>query len=124
MHRAKGRKYRHCQRPIWVDGFISSEKIRESLKVSDWQRAQELVRKWEIESRRPERPLRKSLSACWADFLVDIVARMLHESTIRRYKLLQRQMESYAENRGLVFMKHASFRTSNIGRETRFCSTE
>ena len=124
MHRAKGRKYRHCQRPIWVDGFISSEKIRESLKVSDWQRAQELVRKWEIESRRPERPLRKSLSACWADFLVDIVARMLHESTIRRYKLLQRQMESYAENRGLVFMKHASSRASNIGRETRFCSTE
>jgi integrase/recombinase XerD len=103
-HRAKGRKYRHCQCPIWADGFLAGKEIRESLKVCDWQRAQELVREWEIESRRPERPLRKLLSESWADFLVDIRARMLHESTIRKYKILQRQMETYAENRGLVFV--------------------
>jgi len=29
---------------------------------------------------------------------------MLHESTIRKYKILQSQMETYAENRGLVFV--------------------
>jgi hypothetical protein len=50
-HRAKGRKHRHCQCPIWVDGFLSSKEIRESLKLRDWQKALERVREWEIEDR-------------------------------------------------------------------------
>ncbi len=36
---ARGRKYRHCQCPIWVDGAIGGNEIRESLKLRDWQRA-------------------------------------------------------------------------------------
>ncbi len=55
-HQPKGRKHRHCQCPIWVDGFLSGREIRESLKVRDWQRAQEIVREWEIEGRRGARP--------------------------------------------------------------------
>lgn len=53
-HRAKGRKHRHCQCPIWVDGFLSGQEIRESLKVRDWQQAQEGVSQWEIEDRRTQ----------------------------------------------------------------------
>src|SRR6266849_797243 len=103
-HRAKGRKHRHCQCPIWVDGFLSGKEVRESLKVRDWQRAQEVVREWEIESRPPERSTRKSLSDCWTEFLVDVEARKLHESTIRKYRLLQKQMKQYAHNGGLMFL--------------------
>ena len=40
--RAKGRKYRHCQCPIWVDGTLGRKELRESLKLRDWQRAQDL----------------------------------------------------------------------------------
>jgi hypothetical protein len=58
-HRAKGRKHRHCQCPIWVDGFLSGQEIRESLKVRDWQRAHEVVREWEIEDRRTQRMLKR-----------------------------------------------------------------
>src|SRR5258708_10613719 len=103
-HRAKGRKHRHCQCPIWVDGFLSGQEIRESIKVRDWQRAQEVVREWEIEDRRGSRPVHRLLCDCWQEFLVDIEARKLHESTIRKYKLLRRQMQEYAEQNGLSFI--------------------
>ena len=31
--RAKGRKHRHCQCPIWVDGALGGKEMRESLKA-------------------------------------------------------------------------------------------
>src|SRR5437773_12509564 len=31
--RANGRKYRHCQCPIWVDGTLGGKEVRESLKT-------------------------------------------------------------------------------------------
>jgi hypothetical protein len=86
-HRAKGRKHRHCQCPIWVDGYLSGTEVRESLRVRDWQQAQEIIRGWEIEDRRTSRPMRKTLSDCWQELLVDIEARKLHESTIRKYSV-------------------------------------
>jgi hypothetical protein len=51
QHRAKGRKHRHCQCPIWVDGIVGGKEMRESLNVRDWQRAQEIIRGWEVEDR-------------------------------------------------------------------------
>ena len=103
-HRAKGRKYRHCQCPIWVDGSLAGKELRESLKVRDWKRASEIVREWEVEDRRNSRPARKPLSDCWQEFLIDIEARKLHESTIRKYKLLRQQMEEHAVQNGLHFI--------------------
>ena len=117
-HRAKGRKHRHCQCPIWVDGFLSGKEIRESLKVQDWRRAQDIIREWEAEDRRNSRPARKSLSECWQAFLADLEARKLHASTTGKYKLLRRQMEAHAENNGLGFIDEfqlssvSSFRAS------------
>src|SRR5215472_3391585 len=92
-HRSKGRKHRHCQCPIWVDGSLSGKELRESLKLRDWQKALERIREWEIEDRRNSRPARKPLSDCWQEFPIDVEARKLHDSTIRKYKLLRRQME-------------------------------
>lgn len=66
--------------------------------------AERLVREWEIEDRRSSRPPRKSLGECWRESLIDIAARRLHESTTRKYKLIQRQMQEYAGNRGLQFI--------------------
>ena len=40
-HRDEGRKYRRCRCPIWVDGFLNGDEIRESLKLRDWKRAQD-----------------------------------------------------------------------------------
>jgi integrase/recombinase XerD len=100
-HRDKGRVHRHCQCPIWVDGFLGGKELRESLRLRDWQRAQEMIREWEAEDRRISQPARKSTGQAWEEFLADIAARKLNDSTIRKYKLLKRQMEDFAQRCGL-----------------------
>jgi integrase/recombinase XerD len=103
-HKAEGRKYRHCQCPIWTDGILAGAEIRESLKMRDWQRAQEKIRLWEAQDRRTVEPEAKTMEAAWTEFLADIEARKLAESTIRKYKLLKRQMEEFAKGRGFRFL--------------------
>src|SRR5712692_9113082 len=99
--RDEGRSYRNCRCPIWVDGILGGAEIRESLKVRDWQRAQEMIREWEIENHRTSQLTRKSTQEAWKEFLADIEARKLKDSTARKYKLLNRQMEKFAQRRGL-----------------------
>src|SRR5258708_7306534 len=99
--RDEGRSYRNCRCPIWVDGILGGAEIRESLKVRDWQRAQEIIREWEIENRRTSQLTRKSMQEAWKEFLADIEARKLNDSTARKYKVLNRQMEEFAQRRGL-----------------------
>jgi integrase/recombinase XerD len=103
-HRRDGRKYRRCECIIWVDGVLEGEEIRESLRQRNWQRAQETIRKWETEGRRTSRTERKTLVDAWQEFLADVDARKLHDSTIRKYKLLNRQMDAYAQRVGFRFL--------------------
>src|SRR6185437_405545 len=110
--RTKGRKHRHCQCPIWVDGFLGGKEMRESLKLRDWQRAQDLIREWEADDRRVSHPTRKSTEESWKEFLTDIEARKLNDSTVRKYALLKRQMEDFAQRRGLRLL--ADFDLSKV----------
>ena len=103
-HRAKGRKHRHCWCPIWVDGILGGKELRESLKVRDWQRAQEMIREWEAKDRQILPLERKTVAGCWEEFVADVEARKLHDSTIRKYNALKRQMEEYAKKKGFLFM--------------------
>lgn len=111
--RDEGRSYRNCMCPIWVDGTLGGVEIRESLKVRDWQRAQGMIREWEAEDRRISQPAQMSTEGAWKEFLADLEARKLHESTVRKYKLLRRQMEAFAQGRGLCFL--AGFDLSSVG---------
>jgi integrase/recombinase XerD len=117
-HRGHGRRYRHCQCPIYVDGFLAGKEIRESLKTKNWQLAQDKVREWEAEDRKTVEQQPKTLEAAWKEFIADLKARQLHESTLRKYKLLERQMEEIARDRGLRYLQEfdlpqlSQFRTS------------
>ncbi len=102
-HRQKGREYRHCECPIWIDGFLGGKEIRQSTKVRGWQRAQELVREWEAEDQLTSTE-RKTIEDAWRDFLADLDSRHLHASTIQKYRLLDRRMKSFAASRGLRFL--------------------
>ena len=46
----------------------------------------------------------KPLAEAWTDFLADLDARCLAESTVRKYKLLRRQIEEFARKKGLRFL--------------------
>lgn len=57
---------------------MGGKELRESMKVRDWQRAQEIVREWEANDQRYAKPERKTLKDAWADYDADIQARKLH----------------------------------------------
>jgi integrase/recombinase XerD len=103
-HRTEGRAYRRCQCPIWVDGMLAAKEVRKSLRMRDWQRAQEHVRDWEARAQRPVELAVKTIDAAWKEFLADLEARKLVDSTVRKYKLLNRQMEEFAARRGFTLL--------------------
>jgi len=94
--RMEGRDYRRCLCPIWVDGSLNGIEMRKSLRLRDWQRAQELVRKWEAEGQRVEKPKPLSVKEACDKFLVDAEARNLREPTLYKYRLLFRQFQEFA----------------------------
>jgi integrase len=87
-----------------VDGILGRTEIRESLKLRDWQRAHEMIRKWEAEGQCEAEKQAKTIDEAWKEFLADLSARKLADSTIRKYKLLNRQMEDFAKASGFRFL--------------------
>jgi site-specific recombinase XerD len=104
-HCSDGRKYRRCRCPIWADGFIGREEVRKTLNTRDWEKAQGIIREWEAEGQEPPEPEAISVGHAWEQFLADAEARNLRESTVYKYKLLSRQMETFATDNGLRFLR-------------------
>ncbi len=118
-HRAKGRKHRHCQCPIWVDGFLSGKEIRESLKLRDWQKALERVREWEIEDRRIQKQqTRLTMVTAHQKFMADAEARKLNQATLYKYRLLFRHLDKFAESSKLEFLDQLDLDTLATFRAT------
>jgi len=104
-HRPQGRKYRHCQCSIWIDGILAGAEIRESLKIRDWQRASEIVREWEANGRRTiEQPDPMTVKDACDKFIADGEARGLRNTTLYKYRLLFRQLQDFAKTKGLRFL--------------------
>ena len=117
--RAKGRKYRHCQCPVWVDGSLGGKQIRESLKVRDWQRAQEMIREWEAEDRRTRQQERQvTIKDAHEKFMADAVARKLNDSTLYKYRLLFRQLDGFAVTYKVQFLTQLDLDTLATFRAT------
>jgi integrase/recombinase XerD len=92
-----------CKCPIWVSGTKDGIRIREALKLRDWNRAQELVREWDVEGKRPKKNTRATIEEWRDQFLQDATARNLRDGTQRLYKLLFRQIIDFASERGIRF---------------------
>ena len=99
--KAQGRGYRRCLCPIWVDGWLNGVDMRKSLRLRDWQRAQELIREWEAEGERIEKPKPLTVKEACEKFLADAEARNLREPTLYKYRLLFRQLQEFAALHGL-----------------------
>src|SRR5713226_2946509 len=117
--RAKGRKYRHCQCPIWVDGTLGATEIRETLRICDWSRAQDLIREWEAENRRIVRQEHQvTIKDAHAKFTSDAEARKLNDATLYKYHLLFRHLDGFAEMYKLQFLKQLDLDTLATFRAT------
>ena len=71
---------------------------------TDWQAAHQLVREWEAEVRREERPKPIGAKDACDKFLSDAEARGLREPTLYKYRLLFRQFQEFASVHGLASM--------------------
>ncbi|MGC9997195.1 MAG: site-specific integrase [Terriglobia bacterium] len=106
-HRIEGRKYRRCHCPIWADGFIAREEIRETLKTRNWEEAQQKIRDWEAERSKPQEPTdnRLTVDAACEKYLADGRSRQLGTAAIYKYSLLTRQIKAFAVERGVRFLE-------------------
>ena len=119
-HRSKGRSFKKCFCSVWVDGRIGGIEVHKSLRTHDWEKAQQIVRGWEAAGNHcpvaPPEPI--TLDLALQTFIADLNARRLHISTIRKYKLLERETRAFANERGLLFLKQL-----DVSRLTEFRTT-
>lgn len=116
-HRRAQRSYRRCGCPIWLDASVKGRRVNKSLRVADWNTAQELARKLlagEVMIAPVKEPelapptcKTESLSVvtAWERFIAQAKARQLNAATIYKYDLLRRRMEDFAQRRGIQLLK-------------------
>jgi hypothetical protein len=104
-HRHEGRKYRRCRCPIWVDGFLHGVEIREALDLRDWEKAQQRIREWEAAGTSTVEAEEPTIEHACRAFENDARARELREPTLKKYRVLFRQLQAFAHVEGLRFIK-------------------
>jgi integrase/recombinase XerD len=95
---------RKCNCKFWVGGVLAGREVRLSLDTRDSKKANEKVHEWEAKERVIERGAAVTLDDAWISLLADLEARKLSHQTIRKYKLLERQMKAYGKERGLTML--------------------
>jgi integrase/recombinase XerD len=119
-HRAEGRKYRRCRCPIWADGFLGANEIRESLELRDWEKAQQRIREWEAEGIHVVPDANDAItvmSAC-ETFEHDAKARGLENSTMKKYTALFKQLKTYSSERGIRFLEQLNLDELRLFRQS------
>ena len=119
-HRPLGRKYRRCHCPIWVQGTLAGCEIRESLGTCNWQKANDIVRQWEAAGHTGEEKKQglPSIEEGCEKFILDAQARGLKEATLYKYRLLFRQLQTFAQNKGIRFFEQLSIEVLREFRES------
>ncbi|HSR06048.1 MAG TPA: tyrosine-type recombinase/integrase [Bryobacteraceae bacterium] len=117
-HKQAGRKYRRCRCPIWADGFLGNVEIRESLELRDWEKAQQKIREWEAEGMPTVDAQELSIEHACEAFEKDAVARGLREATLKKYRVLFKQLHSFARAHRLSHVKQFDLLTLRKFRES------
>jgi hypothetical protein len=90
-----------CKCPIWVTGTDKDGKfLREALNIRDWNRANELVRKWDVEGSRPTRVERVTIDDVLPQCLVTQIGcfGLLNKPLLPN---LFRQIQDFARDKGI-----------------------
>jgi integrase len=96
-----------------VDGFLDGLEIRKALRdpdrhdsVRDWQEAQNIVREWEAENKITQGPEAGPITVKQGSekFIADAEARHLRSPSLYKYRLLFRQLQDFADQRGFRYL--------------------
>jgi len=90
-----------------VDGTVGGVEIHKSLRTCDWQKAHEIATEWEAKGQQVVDKNNQSITIEQArkDFLADAEARKLKERTIYKYRLMFRQLQAFADESGIRYLK-------------------
>src|ERR1051326_2045287 len=104
-HASEGRRWNRCKCPIWVQGTLDGEPIRESLDTRNWTKANETVQKWEAAGGReeqipeltpaPVQPKGVTIAEACAAFTAEMEAQKLKDSSRKKYRIMFKQFKAY-----------------------------
>ncbi len=102
------RRFRKCKCPIWVQGSLQGEYIRQSLDLRSWEAASDLVRGWEASGQigvvKPEVP---TVATAVAKFLSDLEhGQKRKSSTLQKHRnLLEKRLLPWCATKGYRLLK-------------------
>jgi integrase/recombinase XerD len=106
--RYTSRRFRNCKCPIWVQGSLRGEYLRQSLDLRSWEAASDLVRGWEASGEigvvKPEVP---EVNEAVEKFLHDLEHGQQRKApTLSKHKnLLEKRLLPWCEKRGYRLLK-------------------
>jgi integrase len=98
--------------------MLGRTEIRESLKLQNWEKAQEKIREWEAKGIPTEQVEAVTVEQTFQAFLRDAAARDLRTSTLKKYRALFSQLKAFADNQGLLFIKQYDLAILRLFRES------
>ena len=106
-HSEKGRRWTRCSCPIWVQGSVGGECVRESLNMTVWGGAQEKVRGWEASGQigviRQDIP---TIKEAVEKHLADAEGRNLKPESIKKVRdIVERRLVDYCSRQGYRVLK-------------------
>jgi hypothetical protein len=106
-HKGKGRHWKRCSCPIWVQGCLGGERIRRSLNLTSWEAAAERVRGWEASGTigvvKVEIP---TIREAVRKYLADVEARQLAPESIKKLRhTTEKLLLGYCTAKGLCYLK-------------------
>ena len=99
-YRARGRAWRRCSCPVWVDGLWHGAEIRQSLKTDRWETAQQIIETWQTGQAAREISIPEACDA----FKAEAVARGVTQSTHKKYRHLFDRLKAWCEHKGIVHL--------------------
>jgi hypothetical protein len=106
--KAAGRGEKKCRCTIWISGVDDAgNHVRETTKLRDWTKAENLARHWDNTGARPVVEKRITIEEWKTAFLADATApagKNLGRETVRKYKQLFKQIDDFAEQEGYKFI--------------------
>ena len=106
--RYTSRRFRNCKCPIWVQGSLRGEYVRQSLDLRSWEAASDLVRGWEASGEigvvKPEVP---TVDEAVEKFLHDLEhGQKRKAATLQKHRnLLEKRLLPWCEAKGYRLLK-------------------
>jgi integrase/recombinase XerD len=96
-------KMRECSCPIFKEWRVNGKKFRKSLRTRSYQKALAIARREEVDGIKQLTTSPAIKDAC-DKYIQDAKARELKAPTLYKFDLLFRQLQDFAEDKGLVFV--------------------